>query len=87
MRSALEAQMAGQAAQRADAGQRAVLTERMSVLEQEVGDPARYLRADIDFHDAIMQASGNRLGRAMIHTLQMEAYRSCVTSATRARTR
>ncbi|GAA1875336.1 FadR/GntR family transcriptional regulator [Lapillicoccus jejuensis] len=76
VRSALEAQMAGQAAQRADQRQRELLTERMALLEQEVGDPARYLRADVDFHDAVMQASGNRLGRAMIHTLQMEAYRS-----------
>ncbi|MEO9153350.1 MAG: FadR/GntR family transcriptional regulator [Lapillicoccus sp.] len=76
VRSALEAQMAGQAAARGDAAQRALISARMTTLGAEVGDPARYLRADVEFHDAIMVASGNRLGRAMIHTLQVEAYRS-----------
>lgn len=76
VRSTLEAQMAGQAAERADEGQRGLITARMAALEREVGDPARYLRADVEFHDAIMIASGNRLGRSMIHTLQVEAYRS-----------
>ena len=76
VRTALESQMAGQAAARADAGQRALISERMATLDAQVGVPATYLRADVEFHDAIMAASGNRLGRAMIHTLQVEAYRS-----------
>jgi len=76
VRVALEAQMAGQAAARADASQRALIGARMDTLDAEVGDAATYLRADVEFHDAVMAASGNRLGRAMIHTLQVEAYRS-----------
>lgn len=76
VRSALEGQMAGQAAARGGDDQRALITRRMAALDAEVGDPTRYLRADVEFHDAIMIASGNRLGRAMIHTLQVEAYRS-----------
>lgn len=76
VRTALEAQMAGQAAARADTGDRALITQRMSTLDAEVDDPTTYLRADVEFHDAVMVASGNRLGRAMIHTLQVEAYRS-----------
>lgn len=76
VRTALEAQMAGQAATRADATQRGLITQRMTTLDAEVDDPATYLRADVEFHDAIMIASGNRLGRTMIHTLQVEAYRS-----------
>ncbi|WP_295700753.1 FCD domain-containing protein [Lapillicoccus sp.] len=76
VRIALEAQMAGQAAARADADQRALISVRMTTLDAEVGDATTYLQADVEFHDAIMAASGNRLGRAMIHTLQVEAYRS-----------
>lgn len=76
VRSALEAQMAAQAAARADEDQLTAVRERMAVLEREVGDAGRYLQADVAFHDAVMLASGNRLGRAVIHTLQLEAYRS-----------
>lgn len=76
MRIALEAQMARQATTRADADQRALISAGMTTLDAEVGDATTYLRADVEFHDTIMAASGNRLRRAMIHTLQVEAYRS-----------
>jgi DNA-binding FadR family transcriptional regulator len=39
-------------------------------------EPARYLELDVQFHEAIMEASGNRLGRAVIHALNHEAFRS-----------
>jgi len=42
----------------------------------EETDATRFLRADLDFHDAIMAASGNRLARAVIHTINTEAFRS-----------
>jgi DNA-binding FadR family transcriptional regulator len=53
-----------------------VIEAAMARLLIEVDDPTRYLQADLDFHDAIMAASGNRLGRAAIHTINTEAFRS-----------
>jgi GntR family transcriptional regulator, galactonate operon transcriptional repressor len=76
VRRALEAQMAAQAALRASATQLGVIEAAMAKLLIEVDDPTRYLQADLDFHDAIMAASGNRLGRAAIHTINAEAFRS-----------
>lgn len=76
VRCGLEAQMAAQAALRATDGERRAIVERMKVLEGAVGDLASYTLADIEFHDAIMAASGNRLGRAILRNLTDEAHRS-----------
>jgi GntR family galactonate operon transcriptional repressor len=76
VRRALEAQMAAQAAVRATKEQLTQIKAAMGKLLAEVDNPARYLQADQDFHDAIMAASGNRLGRAAIHTITAEAFRS-----------
>lgn len=76
VRRALEAQMAGQAAARASAAERELITERLRGLETCIGDTARYLEADVAFHDAIMAAARNRLGRAIMHNLTEEAFRS-----------
>jgi len=76
VRRALEAQMAAQAALRADTDRLRAIEAAMARLEAEVDDPGSYLRADVAFHDTIMAASGNRLGRAAIRTITAEAYRS-----------
>lgn len=76
VRRALEAQMAAQAAERATDDERALITRRMDELVQQECDASRFLHADVAFHDAILAASGNRLGRAVIATLTVQAYRS-----------
>ena len=76
VRRALEAQMAGQAATNATEADRAAITQCMIALDDSIDDATAYLTADVAFHDAIMAASRNRLGRAMIHTVTVEAYRS-----------
>jgi DNA-binding FadR family transcriptional regulator len=76
VRRALESQMAAQAATNATQEQRALVTTRMKALDASLADPAAYQEADVAFHDAILAASGNRLGRAMIHNLTLEAFRS-----------
>jgi DNA-binding FadR family transcriptional regulator len=76
VRRALESQMASQAAQRADGKYLRRIETTFEHLIAEVDDTARFFRADLDFHDAIMAASGNRLGRAVIHTINTEAFRS-----------
>lgn len=76
VRRALEAQMAGQAAEKATAEHLTAIEAAMDGLRGGTQDPAHYLQADLDFHDRIMAASGNRLGRAVIHTINAEAFRS-----------
>jgi GntR family galactonate operon transcriptional repressor len=68
--------MAAQAAVRATPEHLSRIEAAMAKLMAEVDDPILYLQADLDFHDAIMTASGNRLGRAAIHTINAEAFRS-----------
>lgn len=76
VRRALESQMAGQAAGRLGEADRELITERLDLLEKLVDKPDEYHAADVAFHDAILAASGNRLGRSIIVTLTEEAYRS-----------
>ncbi|HVV18350.1 MAG TPA: FadR/GntR family transcriptional regulator [Pseudonocardiaceae bacterium] len=76
VRRALEGNMAGLAAVRADAEDLRRIEEALAQLHAEETDAARYLRADLAFHDAIMMASGNRLGRAVIQTINTEAFQS-----------
>jgi len=76
VRRSLEAQMAREAATRLTPEDRALIEERMGDLDQKIDDPQGYAVADVAFHDAILAASGNRLGRAIINRLTEEAYRS-----------
>ena len=76
VRRALESQMAGQAAIRAGAQHLRRIETALHQLFAEMADPARFLRADLDFHDAIMAASGNRFALAVVHTINTEAFSS-----------
>lgn len=76
VRRTLESQMAGQAAVIADDEHMRRIRAALERLYTEVDDPARFLRADLDFHYAIMAASGNRLGRAVVQTINTEAFHS-----------
>lgn len=76
VRRALEGNMAGLAAVRSDAEDMRRIEAALDQLYVEEDDAARYLRADLAFHDAIMIASGNRLGRAVIQTINTEAFQS-----------
>jgi DNA-binding FadR family transcriptional regulator len=76
MRRALESQMAAQAAVRADAEQLRVITDAYERGAAAADDPAAHLQADLDFHDAVMRASGNRLSRVATNKLLEEALRS-----------
>lgn len=76
VRRSLEAQMAGAAAERLTEADRELIEQRFADLERRIEDPVGYALADVAFHDAIMAASGNRLGRAIMTRLTEEAYRS-----------
>ncbi len=76
VRRALESQMARRAAELiTDEGKRLV-DDRLADLELAVEDADAFSAADVAFHDAILEASGNLLGRAIIRSLTVEAYRS-----------
>jgi DNA-binding FadR family transcriptional regulator len=75
-RRALESEMAGRAAARGDTRQLRRIEAAFALMLAEEEDPARFLRADLEFHDTIMVASGNRLGRAVVRTINAEAFRS-----------
>jgi GntR family galactonate operon transcriptional repressor len=76
VRCALEGQMARQAAERATPEQLAAVEQAMAQLRGATSDPTRYLDLDREFHERIMIASGNRLGRAAMLTLNEQAWRS-----------
>jgi GntR family galactonate operon transcriptional repressor len=76
MRRALESQMAAQAAVRATHQQRADISACFDRLLADANDPAHHLQTDLEFHDTIMRASGNRLGRAATLTILAEGFRS-----------
>jgi GntR family galactonate operon transcriptional repressor len=76
VRVALEGQMAGQAATHAGAAAVEEMRQLLETLHQEIDDPGRFLIADVAFHEVVMTASKNRLGRAVIRTIGAEASRS-----------
>jgi DNA-binding FadR family transcriptional regulator len=73
VRRVLEAQMARQAATTADDAAVAEIAALLDQLADQVVTPSRYILTDVAFHDAIMRASGNRLGRAVVRTIHSEA--------------
>ena len=76
VRRALEGQMAGQAAKSATDARLSHIEAALRQVQKEDEDTARFFRADLAFHDAIMEASGNRFARAVIQTVNAEAFRS-----------
>jgi DNA-binding FadR family transcriptional regulator len=76
VRRSLESQMAAQAAIRASEEQLAEISADYDRLVAEADDPARHRQIDLEFHDTIMRASGNRLGRAAILAILAEGFRS-----------
>lgn len=75
VRVALESHMAARGAVNATDEDRREISARMNAMIG-LADPDEYAIADIAFHDAIFAASGNRLGRAIIRSINAEANRS-----------
>ena len=83
VRRVLESEMARQAAVRATAGDRAEMKELLGRLSAEVVTPERHMLTDLRFHDVIMRASGNRLGRAVVRAIHSKRGRATAATATR----
>ncbi len=73
VRRALESQMARQAAVRATASDKAELERLLDELTVQVVTPELHKLTDLRFHDAIMSASGSRLGQAIVRAIHSEA--------------
>jgi DNA-binding FadR family transcriptional regulator len=73
VRVALEADMAAGAAVMATTEQLADIGIKIENLRNALGNAEEYFRADSEFHDALMRASGNELGRAIVLNLYHEA--------------
>jgi GntR family galactonate operon transcriptional repressor len=76
VRTSLESSMAREAARKATRTDAADLRDLMTQLDAAVREPDLLDDVDVAFHERIMLASGNRLGRAIVHTVHAEARRS-----------
>jgi len=73
VRTSLESSLAREAARRATPADVADLRDLMTELDDAVREPERLDEVDVAFHERIMLASGNQLGRAIVHTVHAEA--------------
>ena len=76
LRCQLEGAMAGRAASRLDDERRTTLADLLAQLDDACDDPDRYLDLDVAFHEVIMSASASPLSRAVITTLNTQAFGS-----------
>jgi GntR family galactonate operon transcriptional repressor len=73
VRAALEREMAITAAAVRTPGHVATIREALAAMESSAGDPGAFARTDAAFHDGVMTASGNRLGRAIVTSIHDKA--------------
>lgn len=73
VRSALESQMAAQAAELATDDDLREVERLLGRLDEEIATPARFNETDVLFHNRIMQASGNRLARSIVRNVHTQA--------------
>jgi GntR family transcriptional regulator, galactonate operon transcriptional repressor len=73
VRAALERDMAAAAAGRATPAQLDRIREAFAAMERSAHDVAEFAAADVDFHDAVMDASGSRLARAIVTSIHGKA--------------
>ncbi len=69
-RLTVEPEMAAQAAERATADDVAALRHLLSEMEHNPRDMARLIELDVNFHEAIFRASGNRVFQLMFGAIQ-----------------
>ncbi len=73
VRSALESQMAAQAARLGTAEQKSSIRDAWDTMAAQVADAVAFAETDVEFHERVMLASGNRLARAVVRTVHAEA--------------
>ncbi|GAA1137789.1 FadR/GntR family transcriptional regulator [Kribbella jejuensis] len=73
VRIALESNLAGLAAEHATDEDRAEIEAIFHRLEADTSRPEVFIGIDVEFHDRIMAASGNRLARSIVSTVHSQA--------------
>ncbi|GAA3084748.1 DNA-binding FadR family transcriptional regulator [Kribbella aluminosa] len=73
VRIALESNLAGLAAEHATDEDRAAIEAVFHRLEADTSRPEVFIQTDVEFHDRIMAASGNRLARSIVSTVHSQA--------------
>ncbi len=76
VRASLEAMMAGAVARRHTDAQLAGLRDILASMRDLMSDETAFYQADVDFHFALMQASGNRLAHNITRALYQRALQS-----------
>lgn len=71
-RRLLESDMAQVAARTADEAALARMRELVDLMDGLVDDPSAYHEHDRAFHDTVMRASGNRIARAVVRSLESQ---------------
>lgn len=74
LRCQLEGAMASRAATRLDQEHRKALAGLLAQMDSATDDPDRFLDLDVAFHDLIMSAAASPLSRAIIATLNTQAF-------------
>ena len=74
LRCQLEGAMASRAASRLDEEHRKALAGLLAQMDTATNEPDRYLDLDVAFHDVIMSAAASPLSRAIIATLNTQAF-------------
>lgn len=73
VRASLERDLAASAALHRSPEQAAALEAAFAEMQRQVDDVTAFAAADVDFHDVVMDASGNRLGRAIVSSIHGKA--------------
>lgn len=76
IRASLEAAMAAKAARNLTPADATALAAQMEKLTALIDTPAGYVHEDVNFHDIIMRASGDKLSKAIIDRIQGKALKT-----------
>lgn len=69
VREILEPEIAALAAERATEEQVAAMTEAVEIMDRSLDDPEAFIEADMDFHQALAQATNNALVPVLLDSL------------------
>jgi GntR family transcriptional repressor for pyruvate dehydrogenase complex len=70
VRKLLEVEMAGLAAERRSEDDVLRLRKAIEAMDGGLGSAERYIAGDLEFHQAVVAATGNRIARSMMHAIR-----------------
>lgn len=70
VRKILEVEMAGLAAERRSAEDVARMRDAIAAMDSGIGSADRYIAGDLEFHTAVVAATGNRMARSMMEAIR-----------------